>query len=415
VRILYISTDFGVPVLGFKGASVHIRELTDALAELGHEVVVMTPNVGEGNTTRAQVVHVAAPHLPPPVAPTLCRLGAPWGRGKQLERETRELYYNVEFLRAAQRLAAQWHPDLVYERYALFGLAGSMLARRLGLPHLLEVNAPLRLERRRGPGLVLDGPARWCERRIFGTARHVLCVSRPLAAYVNEKGGRPGRVHIQPNGVNVAKFHADDRGAKLRAQLGFSNEDVVVGFVGSLKPWHGVEHLVEAFAGAQVRGPNLRLLIVGDGPVRSVVERLITEGGLAGAVRLVGNVAHSDVPGYLAVMDIAAAPYVAIPDFYFSPLKVFEYMAAGSAVIAPRLGQIPELVCNGKTGLLYAPGDRPELVEGLVTLAQHADLRARLGARAAEEVRIHHTWEAIARRVVVLGEAEEPCGRRVSA
>jgi glycosyltransferase involved in cell wall biosynthesis len=408
VRILYVSADFGVPVLGFKGASVHIRELTDALTDLGHEVIIVTPNVGEGNTARARVVHVPAPHLPTPAAVVLRRLGALWGRSKQLEREARELRYNVALLHAARRLAAEWHPELVYERYALFGLAGGVLARRLGLPHLLEVNAPLRLERRHGRGLALDQPARWCERRIFETAGRVLCVSRPLAAYVIKHGGSPSRVHIQPNAVDAAKFRPDDQGTALRTWLGFGDEHVVVGFVGSLKPWHGVEQLVEAFASARIRSPHLRLLIVGDGPVRSLVERLVTEGGLTGVVRLVGNVAHMDVPGYLAAMDVAAAPYLDAPDFYFSPLKVFEYMAAGRAVIAPQLGQIPELVCDGKTGLVYRPGDVAELIDRLVTLAECADLRLQLGTCAAEEVRIHHTWQATARRVVALGEESEP-------
>lgn len=407
MRILYVSADFGVPVLGFKGASVHIRELADALVELGHEVVVMTPNAGEGNMTRAQVVHVAAPHLPAPVASALRHLGALCGRDKQLEREIRELRYNVEFLRAAQHVAIEWHPDLVYERYSLFGLAGGVLARRLGLPHLLEVNAPLRLERRRGRGLTLDTLARWCERRIFGRAGRVLCVSRSLAAYVIDHGGQPSRIRIQPNAVNVGKFYPGDRDTAMRARLGFDAGDVVVGFVGSLKPWHGVEQLVEAVAHARIRAPRLRLLIVGDGPARPAVERLITIDGLEGVVRLVGNVIHTDVPRYLAAIDVAAAPYLDAPDFYFSPLKVFEYMAAGRPVVAPQLGQITELVQDGKTGLFYAPGNTSELVERLVTLAERADLRATLGTCAAAEVRSHYTWQATAERVLALGKEIE--------
>lgn len=404
MRILYICADFGIPVLGFKGASVHIRELTDALIELGHEVTVITPNAGEGNSARARMLQVAAPHLPPLVASALHRLGSPWGRGKQLEREARELRYNITLLRAAERLAADWRPELIYERYALFGLSGGILAQRLNLPYLLEVNAPLRLERRRAQGLALDGLARWCEQRIFGAAGRLLCVSRVLADYIMERGGRPDTLQIQPNAVDVAKFRPYDRNTALRAQLGFGDEHVVVGFVGSLKPWHGVEQLVKALASARPRARCLRLLIVGDGPARPAIERLIADSGLAGDARLVGNVAHADVPGYLAAMDVAAAPYVDAPDFYFSPLKVFEYMAAGRAVIAPCLGQIPELIRDGENGLLYTPGDVAELSEGLVTLAEQAELRARLGMHAAEQVRKRHTWQEAARRVVALGQ-----------
>jgi glycosyltransferase involved in cell wall biosynthesis len=405
MKILYISADFGVPVLGFKGASVHVRELTDALVNAGHEVVIMTPNIGAGNTARSRVIHVSAPRLPSPASTVLRSLDTPWWRGQCLEREVRELRYNTVLLQHVQRFAAQWHPDLLYERYALFGLAGGTLAHRLRLPYLLEVNAPLRLERRRGPGVALERPARWCERRIFGRAGYALCVSRAMADYVLDQGIRPARVRIQPNAVDPTRFQPDDRGGALRAQLGFGDDHVVIGFLGSLKTWHGVEQLVAAFARARtgVLAPRLRLMIVGDGPARPAIERLIAEFAVDQEVVLVGNVPHVDVPRYLAAMDIAAAPYGNVsPDFYFSPLKLFEYMAAGRAVIAPQLGQISELLDNGENGILYTPGETAELANGLVTLAERADLRTSLGRRAAETARARFTWEATARRVVAL-------------
>lgn len=403
MRILYLSADFGVPVLGFKGASVHVRELTDALVGLGHEVTILTPNAGEGNSTRARVILVPAPHLPRPATVALRRVGALWGRGERLPREVRELRYNPVLLRAAHRLVREWSPELVYERYALYGLAGGALARRTHLPHVLEVNAPLRLERRSGPGLAFDGPARWCERRIFRAPGRVLCVSQAVADYAIQRGAQPGRVVVQPNAVDATKFQPDDRGTALRAQLGFGTDDVVAGFVGSLKPWHGVEQLVTALAYARASTPQLRLLVVGDGPARASIERLAAERGVTAAVALVGNIPHADIPHYLATMDIAVAPYLERPDFYFSPLKVFEYMAAGRPVIVPRLGQIPELLADGDTGLLYTPGDIDELAAHLMALARQPGRRAALGMRAAVAVRAHHTWEASARRVVALG------------
>lgn len=404
MRILYLSSDFGIPVRGFKGASVHIRELTDALTDLGHEVIVLTPNVGEGNSTRAEVRIVTAPRLPEPLVRALRRVGAPWGRGKQLEREVRELWYNVTLVHAAEALVAEWRPDMIYERYSLFGLAGGALARRLRLPHLLEVNAPLRQERQRVQGLALDLPARLAERHIFSAAGRILCVSRAVADYVIAHGGRTGTIQVQPNAVDGAKIHPNALNVALRTQLGFTNDDVVVGFVGSLKPWHGVEGLTQALASAQSLAPQLRLLVVGDGPARPHIEQVIAELRLNDSVRLVGNVAHSDVPAYLAAMDAAAAPYEDMVDFYFSPLKVFEYMAAGLPVIAPRLGQISELITDGVDGLLYTPGSVPELSSELARLAEDAALRVRLGACAAARVSAHHTWRETARRVVSLGQ-----------
>lgn len=410
MRILYISADFGVPVRGFKGASVHVRELSDALVELGHEVVILTANVGSGNEARARILQVPPPTLAPPLAIALRALGKVLRPGKRLEREVRELRYNAALLSFAQKFAAEWRPDAVYERYTLFGLAGGKLATQLRVPHLLEVNAPLRLERLRNQGLALEWLARWCEQRILGRANRVLCVSHAVAAYAMQHGAHRERVLIQPNAVNPARFHVNSAAREVRTQLGFTDDQVVVGFVGSLKLWHGVEHLVEAVACARSLVPRLRVLIVGDGPARAAIEHAIREHDLEGQVVLVGNVPHTDVPRYVAAMDLAVAPYRDTPDFYFSPLKIFEYMAAGKPVVAPRLGQIPDIVSDGETGLLYAPGQVHELAERLVLLATRENMRAELGQQAGEVVREQYTWEATAQHLVTLMSDEASRG-----
>ncbi|HLZ24960.1 MAG TPA: glycosyltransferase family 4 protein [Ktedonobacterales bacterium] len=403
MRILYLCADFGIPILGFKGASVHVRELTDALTRLGHDVVILTPNLGGGNTTMARVELVPETALPAPISWPLRRIGRFWSRSKRLERELRELRYNATLRQAALRLTRSWQPDLLYERYALYGLAGRGLAHDLDVPYLLEVNAPLRLERQRARGVALDWLARWAERRAFRADR-VLCVSQTMAEYVTARGARPERVLVQPNAVDVAKFDPHDRAVDVRARLGLSDEHLVIGFAGSLKPWHGVESLVDAFAQVHRRFPFARLLIVGDGPAREAVTRCVAERDIEGVVAFPGNVPHAEVPRYLAAMDVTAAPYLDAPEFYFSPLKVFEYMAAGRPVVAPRLGQIAQLIRDGETGLFYTPGAVDELADRLSTLADSADLRARLGASAAAEARERYTWEATARRIVALGE-----------
>lgn len=409
MRILYLCADFGIPVRGFKGASVHVREVTEALGLLGHEVVILTPNVGEGNEISAEVVYVPAPLFAPGVEAALRAAGAPFGNGKQLAREVHELAYNRTLRLAAASFASRWAPDCVYERYALFGLAGGALATRLGVPHLLEVNAPLRIERGRAAGLALDWPARWCERRIFGRAHRALCVSESMAAYVRARGARPGRVLVLSNAVNADRFLPEYRADELRARLGYASDHVVVGFVGSLKSWHGVEHLVEAVARARRDAPRLRLLIVGDGPARAAIERTVAHHQLESVAILAGNVAHAQIPEYLAAMDITVAPYLEVPNFYFSPLKIFEYMAAGRPVVAARQGQIPEILSDDETGLLYPSGDIGALAAHLGALAARPEERRALGARAAAMARARHTWTAVAERIGVIIREERAC------
>jgi len=181
----------------------------------------------------------------------------------------------------------------------------------------------------------------------------------------------------------------------------------VVGFAGSLKPWHGVATLLDAFATLRAHTPTARLLIIGTGPQEAAARARATALGLGDAVVFTGAVAHDAMPGLLAAMDIGVAPYLAVPDFYFSPLKLYEYMAAGLAVVASDAGAIATLVRASETGLLCPPGDAPALGWALACLAYDPTLRARLGAAARAEAE-RHTWAANARTIVALAA---PVGR----
>src|SRR5207247_157692 len=138
---------------------------------------------------------------------------------------------------------------------------------------------------------------------------------------------------------------ADPMARELRRRLG---SGFVVGFVGSLKPWHGVDTLVEAFRMLRAARPDAHLLLVGEGPSREALERRVASRGLGEAVSFTGAVPYHEIPHYLAAMDVAVAPHAASNHFYFSPIKIFEYLAAGCPVVASAIGQIAELLVDGE-------------------------------------------------------------------
>src|SRR5258708_7592798 len=270
-------------------------------------------------------------------------------------------------------------------------------ARDGGLPGLLEVNALLIEEQAQYRVLVDRSAAERAADRVFGAARFLLAVSDEVAEYASGFPSAHGKVRIMPNGVNPERFPEN-----IEPSLPAPEGMFTVGFLGTLKAWHGLSFLIEAFAKFHGRYPNSRCLIIGDGPERDKLASQIAALDLPGAVHLTGAVPAEKVPGLLASMDVAVAPYPQLSRFYFSPLKVYEYMAAGRAVVASRIGQLEKLIETEVNGLLVPPGDSSALVVSFERLLSDADLRSRMGCAARATVLRKHTWDSVAERILSL-------------
>ena len=364
MRLLYLTADPGVPVLGHKGASIHVRELATALSRLGAEVAIASPRVEPaGDSLDAPIELASIPRVAPAVDER--------GLGEALEAQ------RASVLELARRLGA----DAIYERYSLFSDAGVEAARTLGIPHVLEVNAPLREEARRFRTLPQPDLAAEIERRVYGGTRRILAVSPALRALLEREGIEPERLQVVGNAVAPERFPA----RLVREDGAFA-----VGFCGSLKAWHGIEVLLEACKTAFAEEPSLRLEVIGTGPL----DRVIRAVGLP-RTRFV---AHGALPHAVAIellrgWDGGIAPYLPVADFYFSPLKVLEYMAAGICPVASALGQIPTLLGDDERGVLVPAEDSDALAGALVELARNPERAAELGRRARDYVFETHTWE----------------------
>ena len=361
MRIVYLCADRGIPLCGDKGASVHVRNLAEALSRAGHEVTVACRRY-EGENPPPAGVHIA-------VVPAASEDRHPW---------------LAELMRAERT-------EVVLERYSLDSGFGLKAARALDVAFLLEVNAPLVDEAVRYRGLDEPEPLRARERWLLKAADGVLVVSEALRRHALASGADSARVWVVPNGVEQARFlTAPDRSVRRRLRL---DGQVVVGFVGSLKAWHGVGDLVHAVASLP---DSTSLLVIGDGPERAAIEAVIAQARIGDQVRLVGRVPHAQVPSYLAAIDIAAAPYTRQPVFYFSPLKVVEYLAAGLPVVATAQGELPELI--GPAGLVVEPGSIASLAAALERLVTDAALRAAMSRLAPTRV-ADRGWERVVARV----------------
>jgi len=365
MRILYCASDQIVP--GTTGGSVHVAAVANGLAALGHEVhALVTPG---GELPHGPVQWIG---MPPPL-----------GR-KELRWALRS---------RVRQLAGEIKPDVIMERYYNFAGEGMATAAATGAVAVLEVNAPVvdypgSLKRALDRALIVEPMRRHRERMC---AQADLIVT-PEPAILPP--GTPATKILELEwGADTDRFRPDVRGA-----VPFSRPaPIVVVFAGAFREWHGAIHLAEAIRELRARGRgDIGAVFIGDGPELPAVRR--TAAGLDGMV-FTGALPHSEMPICLSACDIGAAPFDLDAHrplslaFYWSPLKIFEYMAAGLPVVAPASSRIPEIVGHDREGLLYDPAF-PHALAGALEALTDRNLRARLGHAARARAERDYSWAA---------------------
>jgi glycosyltransferase involved in cell wall biosynthesis len=371
------------------GQYVHIEEIVASLRKLGHEVVICEPDsIGRTEFGGASsLVDTLRARLPGFV------------------HELAEWLYSIPDYLKLRRLIREHRPDCIYERYNLLFSSGIWASRRFGLPILMEVNAPLYAERLANNGLSLRRLARWSEDYAWRSADHVLPVTRVLADTVVDRGVPEERITVIPNGIN-ADFARGLPGPGIADQRYGLVGKLVLGFTGFVRDWHRLDRVLSAIAAHPEQ--NWQLMLVGDGPDRPRLERIAGELGIADRLTVTGIVGREQMPGLVQRFDVALQPDV-VP--YASPLKMFEYLALGKAILAPDSANIREILRDGDNALLFRQDDE-SFTRQLLRLCSDESLRGRLGesARASVE-RQGLYWDNNARTITGLFEALLSAGR----
>jgi glycosyltransferase involved in cell wall biosynthesis len=298
---------------------------------------------------------------------------------------------------------------VIYERFSLFLFAGLWMHRLSGIPMLLEVNAPLYEERSKNDGLRLPWLGRWAQRLLWNRVDHVLPVTGVLARSVAEYGVAASCITVIPNGINPNRFGVIPETAAAKAALGLPPR-LILGFTGFIRGWNEVHRLIDFVALHQARF-DLHVLVVGDGPARDSLQDHARAHGVASRLTIAGIVERDDVARYVAAFDIAVLPGLTP---YSSPLKLFEYLQLGRAIVAPDTENIREILTDGQDAQLFDPARTGDLEAVLLRLCTDATLRSQLGVCAQRTIAAKSlTWDSNARRVVAIAEAA--IGRRLSA
>lgn len=371
----------------------HVRQFAEAARGLGHRVDIHPMNFhylvedeGEGSSQ--------APSLPQRLRGFLKRHFSRWLH------EPKEFVWNFRYVKKEVELLSQDLPDLLLVRDHIPTASCVTTARRLGLPLVLEMNAPADELR-----LFLDSYVHYpfipdrLERHKVRGADAITVVSKALEDYLVKKHRvDPDKFISNPNGADLERFHPQ---VTVDAKLpdGFVGGGPVVGFVGSFETWHGSDLLAHMASEVGRQRPDSRFLFVGDGPERRHI--LCATADLGERAHLTGWVDHQRVAGLIAAFDIGV---VAEAGFYMSPLKVVEWMAAGRAVVAPRYGPLEELIEDGVHGLLFPPRDGEALIRCVLRLLDDSDLRQRLGQAAHQRARTSLTWSHNAERALAVAE-----------
>lgn len=363
---------------------VHVRGIAKAFRQAGSEVEVLGPPgvCSDADAGRAQAGGQKG------LGGGVLR----WFSAKAPEVvfELGEILYNVYAVFALLGRLCRRRCDLIYERYALFLAAGVAAARVCRVPIVVEVNDSVTIERSRP--LALRYLATRMERWILRNATLVVTVSQPFKRRLLGHGLSEERVLVTHNAVDPGDWPDEPDTGAAGADAG----PVTIGCVAAFVAWHRPELLIDCVAEV-MSSRDVRLLMVGDGPARPAAERRARDLGCASRVEFTGFVPHEKVRELLSTVDIAVIPH---SNDHGSPMKIFEYMAAGKAIVAPACGPIMEIVEDGETGLLFGPSDHGGLTQVLVRLAEDSALRRRLGRDARQRVLRRHTWSRNVRRVL---------------
>lgn len=376
---------------------MHIRSMVEALKADGHEVTIVSPPGVDPLESAGMMPFLRKADQ----ARGLQRL---WKyiscKCPQFVFEVFELLYNL-FI-PFRLLPILWRqPEAVlYERHAYFMFIGVFLGKWLRRPVVLEINELAGFTRARG--LIMERLARRIDTWVFSRASHILCVSSVLADEAKQHGARSEKVHVVPNAIDPNRFRSPSPEQSLRLRLGLEGS-IVIGHMGLFHRWDRLDVLIEVARSIRDRHPEIKVLLVGDGPEMEELKRTAFRLGMESAIIFSGPVPRDEVAAYIDAMDICVLPD---SNPFGSPIALFEFMAMGKPCVVPDLGPMRDVIEDNLTGIMFPHGDYAALDKALLRLTEDSALRYRIGERAKQAVFERHTWAANARFLVQLAAGE---------
>lgn len=356
------------------GQYVHVEELTNAFLDQGHELKFVAPQVNEQSD-----------------------FGHDGGFVSKLKNalpafiyELLELTYSLWIFIKLVKAIKEFKPEFIYERYNLYQPAGILAAKLFNVPLILEVNAPLVEERSRYSGLSLKRFAKWIENYTWKGADHCLPVTDVLADHLRDAGVDEDKITVIHNGVRQPFIDE-----MLATPIDLDKQQIIIGFTGFIHPWHGMDKAIEAIA--EHKDLPLKLVCIGDGTILPELKQQAADLGIADKVEFKGLITRDKVLDFVKQFDISLQPDVTA---YASPLKMFEYMAVGSLIIAPKTPNIEEILSDN-TAVFFEKGNqasfKASLNDAIVNYQNYIEKRQAVKNSVVEK---RFIWHENSKRVI---------------
>ncbi len=382
LSILYLIGDRGLDLTKGEGYKIHVLKIIEGLKKKGHRVFLLTvndnPSLPEFDNYRT-VPHKYLRFYFHRIFPFTGTLNS------------------INILLHIIRLNKMYHFDLIHERFGLYSYGGILASKLLRVPHVTEINGPNIEEKKlstRDLPPIQKFTAKIIRKLCLRFSHHIIAVSCNLKNFLMENRivKNPDKITVIPNAADVEAFqrHFDTRAVK--SSMGIPDAFIVM-YTGTLQVWYAIEDLISAFSLILEEMPNAFLLIVGEGQAREKLEYLARQQGILNNVKFMGYINHSKIPEIISIADVVVAPYKEVGMAFFnSPIKIFEYLGSGKAIVATKLGQITEILQDQHTALLVTPSSIEELANAIIRLARDEPLRNYL-AKNARIAAQKYSWD----------------------
>ena len=372
----YLYDLYGISI----GSTIKAERLMEALENEGHEIKIYW--------RKKQPISGEAERSHPSIRDILKKIFSKYVHDMKL------FLVNFKYIFEEYKILKQEAPDLLIARMDLYVFSALLVSKLLKIPMINEADAPCvyeALEFHKEFWSIPKLPA-FLEKSNLKQSELNICVSQTAKEYFLNYGIQDNKVKVITNGADVNKFHKDINSSKVVEKYDLKDK-IIIGFVGSFHIWHGVENLINIIKNVLSKNTEVVFLLVGQGgPMKSSLEGFIKTEKLFKNVYMAGYIPPSEIPNYISAMDIVVAPYPKLKFFYYSPVKIFEYMACQKPVLTTNIGQISEIITDGENGVLCKPDDSDELLNKLLQLIVDREKRKKIGLNARKTIVDSHTW-----------------------